>query len=276
MFGARHNRVSPLMLAGCVLMLLTGCGGRLAREGTIQEPALGELRASRDVEAQQRGSGEPVYPDDEVVLWAPCSQADIEELTSMAEQDGLKAIKAASCYAFLIVRNPKSSKSESLSNVEAGRRYAELALRAYPESGLAHYLLAHMTAYEAERNPTRGLQLVPIIEREALLAAELNPWVDHGGPDRMLGELYLRAPGFPLSVGDTTKSAVHFRRALTYDPGFPENRLGLVEALMNQGLNGEACEELSTVIADLMPQDQPKPLSQHTLNLLSKLCSLLE
>jgi hypothetical protein len=194
----------------------------------------------------------------------------------MAELDGLKAIKAANCYAGLIVRNPKLSKSEVLATVQAGRKYAEIAARTFPESGLAHYLLAHLTAHEAERNPTRGLQLVPIIEHEAILAAALNPAIDHGGPDRMLGELYLHAPGFPMSVGDPEKSVAHFRKALTHDPDFSENRLGLVEALMAEDENEEACTELSTVIADLMGPIQPKTLSQAALSLLNGLCARLE
>jgi hypothetical protein len=211
-----------------------------------------------------------------VNLWDYCSEAELEELESMAEQEGLKAMKAANCYAGLIVRNPESSKSEGLATVQAGRKYAEIALRAFPESGLAHYLMAHLTAYEAERNPTRGLQLVPIIEKEAIMAASLNPAIDHGGPDRMLGELYLRAPGFPMSVGDSERSVAHFHKAVTYDPSYPENRLGLVEALMALEENGEACTELSTVIAGLMRRDQPKAFSQTALNLLKKVCACLE
>jgi hypothetical protein len=276
MLGARLDHISPLVFAGCFLMLISGCGGRLVREGSLPGPAPGDRRASQDIDAQPGRIGGPIYPDDEVVLWDPCSQGDIEELTAAAEQDGLKAIKAASCYAALIVRNPTASKSESLSTVEAGRRYAEIASSAFPESGLAHYLMAHLTAYEAERNPTRGLQLVPVIEKEAIMAASLNPAIDHGGPDRMLGELYLRAPGFPMSVGDSERSVAHFRKAVTHDPSYPENRLGLVEALMAQEENGEACTELSTVIAGLMRPDQPKAFSQTALNLLKKVCACLE
>ncbi len=276
MCGARLNHIAPLMLAGCVLILLSGCGGRLAREGSLQGAGLDDRSTSQDVDAQPSRGGETIYPDDEVNLWDYCSEAELEELESLAEQDGLKAMKAANCYAGLIVRNPELSKSKGLATVQAGRKYAEIALRAFPESGLAHYLMAHLTAYEAERNPTRGLQMVPIIEKEAVMAASLNPPIDHGGPDRMLGELYLRAPGFPMSVGDSEKSAAHFRKAMTLDPDYPENRLGLVEALMAQEENGEACNELSTVIAGLMRPDQPKAFSQSALNLMKKLCARLE
>jgi hypothetical protein len=257
-------------------MLLYGCGARTARHDSPRTaPPFGHASPPERWVPDEK-AGPAIYPDAQVTLWAPCSREEIEQLSADADQDGLKALQAASCHAALVVRASATSRSGSLDIARDGRRYAEMACREFPESGLAHYLVALLTGLEAEHNPARGLQLVPVIEREAILASRLNPAVDHGGPDRLLGELYLRAPGFPMSLGDSTKSAAHFRRALTHDADHLENRLGLVEALMAGEENREACQELSIVIAGVIGQDRMEDSVRIALSLLNKLCSRLE
>ena len=129
---------------------------------------------------------------------------------------------------------------------------AEAAVKAFPEDATAHYLTAYLAGLEAENDPARGLELVPVIEREALTAAHLNPNMDNGGPDRMLGELYLRGPSFPMSVGDLEKAVTHFRKAVKLAPNFLPNRLGLAEALTE---NEESVRGLSGNRKDLCPVD---------------------
>lgn len=276
MEGARHSPVSIVMLAGCVLMLLAGCGFRATRQDSPESASPVGHRSPAGPGIREGKAGPSIYPDDQVALWTPCSQEEIERLCAEADQDGLKALNAASCHAALVMRAFPASRSGGLDIAQEGRRYAEMACREFPESGLAHYLAALLTGMEAERNPARGLQLVPVIEREAILASRLNPAIDHGGPDRLLGELYLRAPGFPMSLGDHKRSAAHFRRALTHDPDYLDNRLGLVEALMAGEENREACQELSIAIAGLIGQDRMKDSVRIAITLLKKLCSRLE
>ena len=141
---------------------------------------------------------------------------------------------------------------------------------------MARYLAANLTALEAKYDPLRGLELVPTIQREALAAARLDPKLDHGGPDRMLGELYLRAPGFPVSIGDSGKAVIYYRRALTQDPNFPENRLGLVEALLADDENVEACKELSNFFDGISRLYERKSEWEKALGLLRNLCSRVD
>ena len=153
---------------------------------------------------------------------------------------------------------------------------AQAAVAMLPRSGLAHYLAAYLTGMEAENDPLRGLALVPLIEREAMIASDLDPGIDHGGPDRMLGELYLHAPGIPISIGDSAKAVDRFRRALDHDPEFPENRLGLVEALLAEEELGRACFELKGVLSEMAPDDTVNLRWKKTIELLDRLCSLQE
>lgn len=269
---ACQSCIRGLMVAGLLLALASGCTSRDARHASTGGAQASALSQRDQSEPYGNGSGDASALEDRVTLWEACSRQEIEQLAAEADADGLKALRAAACLAALVMRTSGSSASTSLSDAQVGRELAEKAVRAFPRSGMAHYLLALLTGMEAERHPASGLQLVPVIEREALLAAKLGPGIDGGGPDRILGELYLRAPGFPMSVGDSEQSEVHFRRALTHDPERLENRLGLAEALMAREKNGEACRELGIVIAGLVSESQRSELIRNTLNAMGKLC----
>lgn len=203
-------------------------------------------------------------------ICAPCSRNEAEKWAADAKADVWSALKAANCYAFLVKTG--TDKTLRLTDARIGRQLAESAVQRQPGSGLAHYLYAFLTGLEAENDPLHGLELVPVIEREARLAAELSPFIDHAGPDRMLGELYLRAPGMPISIGDLEKAVVRYRRALTLAPGFAENRLGLVETLLKAGDVREACMQLHGLLADMPPSNALEATWQKTLDMLKRVC----
>ena len=203
---------------------------------------------------------------------APCTRDQAQTWAAAAKQDGSSALEAANCYAFLVGQG--KDKALRLADAVKGRKLAEAAATMLPESGLAHCLYAYLTGLEAENDSLRGLELVPIIEREALLASDLNPAVDHGGPHRMLGELYLRAPAFPVSIGDSARAVDYFRRAVDQDPEFLENRLGLAEALLAEEEPGKACFELKKILSEMPPNSKIKPAWKRALELLKRLCDM--
>ncbi len=172
----------------------------------------------------------------------------------------------------------KQGKDKGLRLADAvkGRKLAETAVTMLPRSGLAHYLYAYLTGLEAENDSLRGLQLVPVIEREALFASNLDPAIDRGGPDRMLGELYLRAPGMPVSIGNLEKAIAHFRRASTIAPGCAENRMGLVEALLEEGDVEKTCKQLHKLLSNIPPARSSEEPWQKALALLERLCTMVD
>ena len=202
----------------------------------------------------------------------PCTRDEAREWSEDADKDVLSVLRAASCYAFLVKEG--THKASRLADAKKGRQLAEAGITRLPKSGLAHYLYAYLTGLEAENAPLRGLELVPIIEREARLAAEMNPAVDHGGPDRMLGELYLRAPGMPVSIGDVEKAVSHYQRALAIAPGYPENQLGVVEALLEAGDVKKACTHLHDLLSSMPPDRLSEVIWRKALRLLAQLCTL--
>ncbi len=205
---------------------------------------------------------------------APCTRQQARDWAGRAEADPWSGLRAANCYAFQIRK--QTNRASRLTDAKKGRQLAEQAVAKLPRSGLAHYLYAYLTGLEAENDPLHGLERVPVIEREALRAAELNPGIDNGGPDRMLGELYLRAPAFPMSVGDPAKSITHFRRAVAAAPGFMENRLGLVEAFLTDDQGEEACRQLIEVWRQMPPKTEMIPAWNRGLELMERLCNETE
>ena len=89
----------------------------------------------------------------------------------------------------------------------------------------------------------------------------------------MLGELYLRAPSYPISVGNRGKSLSHYRRAVSLDPDFVENRLGLAEALAESHRSAEACDVLSRIPRDMPPGAEERPPWEKALSLRDRLCA---
>jgi tetratricopeptide (TPR) repeat protein len=203
-------------------------------------------------------------------LWSPCTRNQALVWGRKSKQDPGAALQAARCYAVL-ARNEKN-KSLRLENAVNGRKTAEAAVVRDPKNGTAHYLAAYLAGLEAENQPLKGLTLVPLIERGAIEASRLNPRLDHGGPDRMLGELYLRAPDPPVSIGDLEKAIDHYQRAVMQDPNFVENRLGLAEAYLEDEEPGQACDQLQEILRRMPPCDGREKAWERTLDLVKRLC----
>lgn len=205
------------------------------------------------------------------VLWQPCTPAQAERWLSAAAEDDRQALQAASCCAYLLQQS--EDKAVQSEYARQGYKLAESVLHRAPQSGLVNYLAACLEGLKAERSdPLDALQAVPEIERKALTAARLAPRLDDGGPDRLLGELYLRAPEPPVSIGDSSKAVSHFRKAVQHAPRRLENRLGLAAALLAEGELGEACDELNAVLLEMPPEDRHRGLWKKTMGLLKTLC----
>lgn len=93
-----------------------------------------------------------------------------------------------------------------------------------------HYYLAMNLGQLARTKWFEALGIVKELELGLRLARDMNPRLDHAGPDRCLGQLYRDAPGWPISLGSKSKARTHLLRAVELTPEFPENHLELIEA----------------------------------------------
>ena len=99
-----------------------------------------------------------------------------------------------------------------------------------PKLAAGHYYLAMNLGQLARTKLLAALKLVDEMEHEFKAARALDEHFDNAGPDRNLGQLYFQAPGWPASIGSRSKAHKHLERAAELAPGFPENRLNLLEA----------------------------------------------
>lgn len=100
---------------------------------------------------------------------------------------------------------------------------------------------------------TLGRSAMTRIRDDASTAIRLDSTFQHGGPHRVLGGLYLRAPGPPAGVGSLRRALHHLELADEIAPGHPENILLLAEAY----LEAEREEEAARILNELLSGDIP-------------------
>lgn len=116
---------------------------------------------------------------------------------------------------------------------------AQVAIAAGRQAESFYYAALCMGARARARN-LEGLDLLPEMVEAGHAARKLNPRIVHGGPDRLLGGIYLRAPAWPTSVGDLDEALSHLQSAVEVAPDWPENHLLLAEALAEDDRPEEA------------------------------------
>ena len=122
------------------------------------------------------------------------------------------------------------------------------ALAANPNSAPLHYYLGLNQGQLARTRTLGALRLVDLMEREFSQAIELDSSFDYAGAERSLGLLYRDAPVF-ASIGSKSKARLHLQRAVDLAPGYPENRLNLIESELKWGERKAAREQLKLLEA---------------------------
>jgi hypothetical protein len=118
-----------------------------------------------------------------------------------------------------------------------------------PKVAAGHYYLAMNLGQLARTEFLGALRVVREMEREFLTAAALDARLDHAGPERNLGLLYHKAPGWPVSIGSQQKARPLMERSVLLAPDYPENYLNLVESCLLWGEPGAAKKQLRALDA---------------------------
>ncbi len=223
MVSMRRSAPTQVFVSGALAIVLSACGGiPHAPEGaiTLTEPAA-ELSGGRDAlvaEADRATALGPAGPDLERALDA------LQRVLWAAPEDDEASWKALRAFHYLSV-----GRDEDETNT-VGRRCQPLASRVAagdPGPRAAMYAAACLGQYA---RATENMDLVKEVVRLLVLARKADPQVEAFGPDRILGAIYLRAPAWPVSVGDIDKGLGHLKAAARGAPAWPENHLLLAEA----------------------------------------------
>ena len=137
----------------------------------------------------------------------------------------------------LAERETDPDKRDKLAGEGVGM--AEAALAAGGEGdGAVHYYLAANLGLAVRDHPTLALDNLKRLEQEMKKAMELTPDIDSGGPLRLLGTLYSKAPAWPDGIGDRDKGVELLAQAVNKFPNHPLNHLFYAEALLAADDNG--------------------------------------
>ena len=91
-----------------------------------------------------------------------------------------------------------------------------------------------------------SLGIIEPFQEDMKKAVELDPKVNHAGPHRALGKLYLELPFF--LGGDSDKAVFHLKEAVRLAPDYAENHLGLAQILVKKNNSTQARESLHKLI----------------------------
>jgi tetratricopeptide (TPR) repeat protein len=115
-----------------------------------------------------------------------------------------------------------------------GVRFAETAL-AQGGNGAVHYYLAANLGLAVREHITLAVGNLGRLESEMKQALASSPGIDDGGPLRLLGALYLKAPAWPNGIGDIDKALELLEKAVREYPEHPLNHLFYAQALWEDG-----------------------------------------
>lgn len=110
------------------------------------------------------------------------------------------------------------------------------------------WLAVNSGSYGQEKGIMQSLALISPIKEAAEKALELDETYFYGGPFRVLGRLYHKAPGFPFSIGNTKRAVENLEKAVEIGPNFFLNRIFLAEACLSNRDKAKAREHLEFVI----------------------------
>ena len=129
-------------------------------------------------------------------------------------------------------------------------QFGALAVK-HSQRAEAHFYYALCMGARAQAVNLEGLGLIGNMVKAAEAAVAADPKAIHGGPHRLLGGIYLHAPAWPTSCGDSETAVEHLQKAVALDPTWPENHLILAEALLAEDREDEARAALSKARANM-------------------------
>ncbi len=138
---------------------------------------------------------------------------------------------------------------DKLFNFEHGVNYGEKGIAINENSLESNFWLAvNYGSFGTEKGVMKSLELIKPIKKCVEKCLEIDESYFYGGPYRVLGRLYHKAPGFPFSVGDNKKAIECLEKAVEFGPKFFLNRIFIAEAYLTAREKQKAKEHLEWII----------------------------
>lgn len=245
--GGRHPGAAPVLVV--VLAFLSGCGISTTRvlEGTGPrgaEPSELALRAEEAFAVRPR--------EVEKVREAFQAMGGAVRATQPSDSARHRYASRAARFAVWLAGHTEGGTSEAYA--DSAVVLANTALRADSSRVEPYYWRAIASGLYARHNRlTAGRDAMSRIREDATAAIRIDPTFEHGGPHRVLGTLYLRAPGPPTGVGSLRRALHHLEQAREIAPEHPENLLPLAEAYLEAGRRADAEALLEKLLESEIP-----------------------
>ena len=226
-----------------VVLLAAGCAGVPPPPQTLEDllgPEVSSTPPDPDAARSYLQSGDADWAGREVITSVESARLAYWR-AALSDPDLLEAYWKAA-RASILLGEEATKKLERVDAFRQGLQIARLAIDRDASLPEPHYYYALNLGLLAREHPSRGTasirEMIPHLET----AAEADPGLDHGGPLRTLALVYLRAPGWPVSVGDEKASLDYAHQAVEEAPDYPGNHLALAEAL-HAGGEKDGCRD---------------------------------
>ena len=141
----------------------------------------------------------------------------------------------------------QESKKDRQTTFAQGVYHAEKAMALEPEKPDAYYWRGvNNGKYGETRGVLKSLALVKPIKSDMNKVIELNRAYEEGGPDRVLGRVYFKLPGF--AGGSKDKSLEHLLKSKEYGPDDALTRVYLADTYLDRKEVDKAKAELDYVM----------------------------
>ncbi|MCK4793507.1 MAG: tetratricopeptide repeat protein [Desulfobacteraceae bacterium] len=141
----------------------------------------------------------------------------------------------------------KESKKEKRTIFLQGIYYAKKAVELKPEKPGGYYWLGvNYGVYGEARGVLKSLFLLDDVKRAVNKVIELDRSYEDGGPDRVLGRVYFKVPGF--AGGSKKKSLEHLQKSLEFAPNDPLTRYYLADTYLALKEIDNARKELDFIL----------------------------
>jgi len=125
--------------------------------------------------------------------------------------------------------------------------HSSWAIDLQPDSAVSYFYRGLCRGKQGEmKGVWASLGIIEPFQEDMIKAVELGPKVNHAGPHRALGKLYLELPFF--LGGDSDKAVFHLKEAVRLAPDYAENHLGLAQILVKKNNSTQARESLHKLI----------------------------
>lgn len=247
------STVLSCALSGCFLF------GSPAPIHPFVPPGLGSIKNALPFPGDTAGLMEaaarictPVATREQKVFGYRVAQRALENLSasgSSAERRRTAALTLARCAHLVADWEPDDEKV--LAITQSGVDAAIIAGAREKDPRAAYYLGLNLGIHIQHIGPEAIARVGDVIQ--ALKDARADPAQDVGGPLRVLGILYLKAPAWPVGPGDLDNALALLKEASEKYPSHPQNHIFYAEALLENGDRKKAEEEIDTALTLARP-----------------------